>query len=753
MAAGFGAGDNPEAKRRKLGEALGAIPETLRFKEDLDLFLDIQEEGAREQPPPEQARAAALFALCERIMLAAELRPVLCILEDAHWIDPSTLDLFTMLLERLQSAGVLVVITFRPEFTCPWTQLPYATLLKLSRLSRTQCHDLIEALLEGRKLPEDYLAKLIEKTDGIPFFIEEVLRSLFEAGDLDETASASRVAGSIPDSLNDTLLSRLDRDPDAKRVAQVASVIGREFSAGLLSDLTGMPPGLLDASLESLVSSSIILRSHSPSGPSYSFKHGLLQEAAYATLLLRNRRRLHQRTAELLLSNNEEFARYQPEVIARHYDEAGMPEQAAEAWLAAGRYAVGRGAYREALQHLKDGLSAVSSLQDTPQRHRLELPLQMCIAETLRSARFTGGDDAKKACRRARKLSETLGDTANLMKVLRLEFSLNFNRPDTQGVKQVAHEFTVLAERTNDPVAFLLGHQSHGCLYVFMGEFEEGNRELRRALEVAKSITEEGVLRSLHFPTTALNYLTFANLLLGRVETADAYWEEALEVAAKDGKFARVLGLSNSLIFQLLQRNDEGYRDHISEISASSAILGSNYWQQLLRLHQGLIMAAEADMTYASGLVFDALKVFKENAIEIEVPFYLGILAERLLNRGKADLARQILRDAVTRAEKTGERWFLAELYRLRGLAMLEEEPGSALFDLRQAVALADNQHAALFRLRAAASLLEASEGAATTRHALVALQQALRFFEGERARSLPDVRRAEALLAKMSAA
>ena len=549
------------------------------------------------------------------------------------------------------------------------------------------------------------------------------------------------------------MLSRLDRDPDAKRVAQVASVIGREFSAGLLSDLTGMPPDLLESALASLVSSSIILRSHSPSGPSYSFKHGLLQEAAYATLLLRNRRRLHQRTAELLLSNNGDLARYQPEIIARHYDEAGMPEQAAEAWLAAGRYAVGRGAYREALQHLKDGLTAVSCLQDTPQRHRLELPLQMCVAETLRSARFTGGDDAKKACKRARRLCELLGDTANLMKVLRLEFSLNFNRPDIQGVKQVTREFTVLAERTNDPIAYLLGHQSRGCLNVFMGDFEAGDHELRCALEVAQSIKEEGVLRSLHFPTTALNYLTFANLLMGRVETASGFWEEALEVAAKDGKFARILGLSNSLIFQLLQRNDKGYRDHISEISASSAILGSNYWQQLLRLHQGLILAAEGDMDYAQGLVSNAVKVFKENAIEIEVPFYLGILAERLLNRGKADMAREILGEAVMRAEKTGERWFLAELYRLRGLAMLEEEPGSALFNLRQALSTAEKQRAALFRLRAAASLLEISEGSTAQRQARQALEEALEFFEGETARALPDVRMAEALLSKSSAA
>jgi class 3 adenylate cyclase/tetratricopeptide (TPR) repeat protein len=754
ISAGFSLQDRPLDKRRKLRETLSQIPNSLRYLDDLERFLNIREsEEGGEEATPDKARAAILVALSERILLASQERPVLCILEDAHWIDPSTLDLFTLLLERVPRHSVLVVVTYRPDFDCPWIPLPYATLLKLNRLSRSQSAALVEELLRGRKLPGPLLRDLLEKTDGIPFFIEEMLRTLVENGAFEDPDAAARLTLAIPDSLNDTLLSRLDKDPVAKRVAQVASVIGRDFSQALLAELCDLEEGALEGALESLMDSSIVMRSHNPEGQSYSFKHGLLQEATYGTLLIRTRRQLHQQVARLLTTYHPEVAKLQPEVIARHYDEAGLADEAAEAWLSAGRYAVGRGAYREALQHLESGLLALSEMPETPQRHRLELPLQMTIAETLRSARFTGGEGPQRACARARALCEALGDTANLMKVLRLEFSLSFNRPEIAGIQRVGKEFMQLAERTGDPVAALLAEQSIGCLEFFRGNPEEGVQHLERALEKAKLVKDEQELRALHFPNTTLSYLAYANLQMGRVEKARSYWARFQQGSSSPNKFVRLLALGNSLIFHLQQRNDEEHGRQLAELKELAVVQGSNYWIELMHLHEGLRKAQAGELAEAEKLVIGALQVFKANAIEIEVPLYEGVFAERLLQHGAVAEARQVLRNAIERVERTGERWCLSDLYRLRSIAMAQEEPASALVDLRQALAIARQQGSVLQELRAATTLLRLSQSGKTRGQATEAVESALQHFIGEAAESLPDVQEARLLLAQLDAA
>jgi tetratricopeptide (TPR) repeat protein len=402
---------------------------------------------------------------------------------------------------------------------------------------------------------------------------------------------------------------------------------------------------------------------------------------------------------------------------------------------------------------LDSGLLALSDLPETPQRHRLELPLQMAIAETLRSARFTGGESPQRACARARALCEALGDTANLMKVLRLEFSLNFNRPEIAGIQRVAKEFLQLAERTGDPVAALLAEQSIGCLEFFRGNPELATEHLERALEKAKQVKDEQELRALHFPNTALSYLAYANLQRGRVEKARSYWSRFQQTQSSPNKFTRLLALGNSLIFHLQQRNEEEYGRQLCELQELAVVQGSNYWIELTHLHEGLRKAREGQLDEAERLVNGALKVFQSNAIEIEVPLYQAVYAERLLQHGAVAQARQVLREAIERVERTGERWCLSDLYRLRSLAMAEEEPASATVDLRQALTIARQQGSVLQELRAASTLLRFSERNSSRRQAVEAVESALQHFIGGAAESLPDVQEARLLLAEVDAA
>ncbi|HSR71603.1 MAG TPA: adenylate/guanylate cyclase domain-containing protein, partial [Kiloniellales bacterium] len=472
LAAGFESGDDAAERLRKLRALLAKIPGTEAYEPELANFLSIASEAPPQDDSPERTRQRVLEALAGRIVTAARLQPVLFLVEDAHWIDPSTEELVTQLIERIRALPVLLVVTYRPEYGCAWVRHPRAVSLKLSHLSRAQSKELLTDLTAGREVPARLIDQIVVRGDGVPLFLEEMAKSILDSGvpPVALLGAGESAAASIPQTLYDILLSRLDRDATAKQVAQIASVIGREFPVSLLTAIAELPDARLRAGLESLVETGLLVHHTGTGQETYSFRHGLLHEVTYNTLLLRRRRELHRRIAESLAAASKDAPLWQPEVVARHFDEAGLLDRAAEGWLEAGRQALAIGAYREALQDLEAGLRVVQRVPEGRQRHAMELPLQMTKAETLRSARFTGGDEALAACRRTRELCDELGDVTRLVRVLRLEAGITFNRADPSGTERVGREFLRIAEAHKEPIAEVLGHQTLGFVGFFRGE-------------------------------------------------------------------------------------------------------------------------------------------------------------------------------------------------------------------------------------------------------------------------------------------
>ncbi|MCB9948047.1 MAG: AAA family ATPase [Rhodospirillaceae bacterium] len=716
LSAGFTPDDPLEMRREKLQSLLNAVPATVSQLESFELLLSLRDRGRDgAEVVPEHLHRQVISALTERIVEAARTRPVLFVVEDAHWSDPSTADLVGHVIARIAEVPAMVLVTYRPDFACPWAHLQNVTLLKLSHLTRAQAASMVLSQLEGRQLPEAVFDEIVEKTDGVPLFIEQVVQAILESDRMREIDGRlvpveGEMHVTVPETLHDTLLSRLDRDEASKQVAQVASVIGREFSVPVLAGVMPVPEPALRASLDVLVAASLIVREHGPQLEAYAFRHGLLHEAVYNTLLRRTREDLHGRVAERIEEVLPEIGENRPEVLARHYTEARRVDRACALWLEAGKRATRRGAYGEARSHLDAGLRLLAPLPDDEARARLELPLQIMLAETLRSARFTAGDDARQACRRARALCDRLGERRRLIRVLRLEFGINFNRPDPEGAIGVAREAFRLAEQHGDPIALILGESFSGCMSFFHGRLEAAQGHLTRALEIGPRLKDTRELANLQYPSTPLTYLAWTEMLLGAVEQSRAHIEEAIEVSTAQSTFTLSLTLANASLVSQTGRDYDRLLHCLERLERLAEARGIPYWLHLVGFHRGFFATREGADAKGLTLMTQAIATFRANAVEIEIPFYLSIFAEQLAAAGRTGEALATLSEALNHIKRTGEWWCLPEIQRLRARLLRPTAPAQAQVIATEAQDLAHEQGAALWELRLAEDRI-AAEG------------------------------------------
>ena len=358
---------------------------------------------------PAQRKAATIALLVDEIVHLGESDPVLLVLEDAHWIDPTTLELMTRLADSISQARLLALVTARPDFAPPWLARPQATVLTLNRLSRAECAQLVANVAAAHGLQAETVAAIVAKTDGVPLFVEELTKSVME--------SAGEDSAAVPATLKDSLMARLDRLDEAREVAQIAAVIGRQFTFSLLAAIAARDGAALEAALDKLVAAGIVFPEGRGLERSFSFKHALVRDAAYESLLLGRRREWHERIARALEQGFPEPAANEPELLAYHFAEAGLAAPACDYRMRAGDRAVSRSAYQEAIAHFSAGLKLADALPDPADRTR-------------RAARFLAearpGADGRRAACRARKsrtpiaapaeIGERLGDGAALYK-------------------------------------------------------------------------------------------------------------------------------------------------------------------------------------------------------------------------------------------------------------------------------------------------------------------------------------------------
>ena len=423
-AAGLVLDDKPQARLDKLDTLLA---QTSTSTQDAALFAEMLSLPNDGRYPvlalsPEQRRQRTLEALTAQLAGLARQRPVLMIVEDAHWIDPTSLEVFGRTVDRIKTLPALLIVTFRPEFDAPWVGQSHVTSLTLNRLGERDAAAIIARLVGNKELPADVMAEIVERTDGIPLFVEEMTKAVLEAeseGDARRTAAAvPSPALAVPASLHASLMARLDRLGPAKEVAQIGAAIGREFSFALLASVVRKPEAELGSALDRLIAAGLLFRQGVPPHATYLFKHALVQDAAYGTLLREPRRALHARIAETLESQFPEIVVTQPQLVAQHCVKADLNEKAVGYWLRAGQQAVARSANAEALSHLARGLELLKAMSDSDKVHQQEIKFLTTRAVALRIAKGYGSDELLATLLRARDLCQLQGDPRQMFQIL-----------------------------------------------------------------------------------------------------------------------------------------------------------------------------------------------------------------------------------------------------------------------------------------------------------------------------------------------
>ncbi|MGH6912469.1 MAG: AAA family ATPase, partial [Geminicoccales bacterium] len=414
---------------------------------------------------PQRQKQRVLEVLVDQIEALTRDRPVLALFEDAHWIDPSTLEFLGLVIERAQRLRALVVVTFRPEFTPPWSTQAHATLLPLNRLGRRQGAAMVEGLSGGQSLPPEIRDEIVAKTDGVPLFLEELTKAVLESGLLGDAQTGPLPPLAIPATLHDSLMARLDRLAPVKEVAQIGAAIGREFSYQLLAAVAPLAERNLQEVLQQLIDAELVFRRGSPPEATYSFKHALVQEAAYGSLLRSRRQQLHARIATVL----EPQDGVEPELLAHHYTHAGLAERAVDYWQKAGQRASARSAAAEAVGHLTRGLECLTGLPDNPARRRKELDLQTMLGGALIAAKGYAADETGRAFARARELAGELEDGPQLFPVLFGQYLFRLLRGELTVAHEVGQEMVRLAERQQDTASLLIAHRTLGTNLFWLG--------------------------------------------------------------------------------------------------------------------------------------------------------------------------------------------------------------------------------------------------------------------------------------------
>jgi class 3 adenylate cyclase/predicted ATPase len=683
---------------------------------------------------PEVQKRRTLQALVDQLAGLAERQPVLALYEDVHWIDPSTLELLGLVIERVRQLAVLVLITFRPEFQPPWSGQAHVTTLTMSRLGRRQGADLVAGVTGPKPLPAAIIEQIVARTDGVPLFVEELTKTVLESGLLRDAGDHYELTGplpplAIPSSLHDSLMARLDRLAPVKEVAQIGAVIGREFRRDLLAMVSPLPAADLDSALDELVSSELVFRRGAPPDTTYSFKHALVQDAAYQSLLKSKRQQLHTRIAQVLEEQFPNAATTRPEVLARHLTEGGLAERAIPYWRRAGESAAARSANVEAIAHLGKGLELVASLPNAPKHLADEFALLLAIGGPLIATRGSAAPEVERTYSRASALSDQLGRSAELFPVIRGLWHCYLVRGELARAHDLAERLVVLAQN-GSPLGRALARRARGTTLFFLGRFTEAAAALDEGIAIDDAIegrdepaqllfyTERaGVVCRLYRAWT-LWYLGFPDRAVETIEAAIALGQRLAHV------HTLAFALTWAALLHTFRREFESAQER-----AAAAI-------DLAREHRLSERLADAGMCRGCALVGlghhiegteqlrAGLAALNVSGARVPDTQWLGFIAEAHFRASEFNRALSVLDRAAEIAAVTGECHYQAELYRLRGTVLAaSSETAEAASWLQHALDVARDQQAKSWELRAATSLarLCAEQGERQKAHDLLA--------------------------------
>jgi class 3 adenylate cyclase len=716
-AAGFAYDDTP---RQKLDKLDALLAQTATPAQDAALFADLLSLPSDGRYPaseltPQQRRQKTMEALSLQTEALTRTRPVLMVFEDAHWTDPTSLEAFGRAVDQIRTLRVLLIVTYRPEFEPPWIGRPHVTALTINRWAERDIDAMIDGVVGNKHLPASVRQDIIERSDGIPLFVEEMTKAVLEAGN----EGAERVVAAIPSpsvavpaSLHASLMARLDRLGPAKELAQIGAAIGREFSHGLMAAVAAKLEAELEPGLDRLVAAGLLFRQGSPPHATYLFKHALVQDAAYSTLLRGPRQELHARIAAAIETRMPERVEREPELLAYHYAEAGQPDTAARYWLAAGRLAAQRSANSEAVAHLRHGIAAVHGLPETVERNRQELALLLALGPALLSSRGFGNADASTGYERAAELARRLGDDSDRFAAtwglwITIESRAKSASDHIRLRLQYLGEMVEAAERTGDAELLLQGHHSSWSTRIWNGEFASAIEHVRAGLALYDTETHR------HH---ALMYGGHDPGVCGKGQGAVALWalgwpDQAVQSARDGTVLGEALDHLPSLLHSLWFAATVYFlRRQAADVLACSARLltvgsehGLKLYEAIGGVFHGWALIQQLDAQAGLAELRAAVATYA-NTSHVNLDLYRTILAEAELRAGKLEEGAA----ALIQGERNTDEWWRAGYLRLRGdfsLCGPNDDRAAAERLYRQAISVAAGQQAKSLELRAATSL------------------------------------------------
>ena len=697
-AAAFTHGDTAQAK---LGKLDALLAQTSTRIEDAALFAEMLSLPNDGRYPtfdltPEQRRKKTLETLTAQLAGLARQRPVLMIVEDAHWVDPTSLEVFGRTVDRIKTLPVLLTVTFRPEFTAPWAGQSHVTSFTLNRLGEREAAAIIARLVGNKELPSDVMTEIVERTDGIPLFVEEMTKAVLEAeseGAARRTAAAVPLSAlAVPASLQASLMARLDRLGPAKEVAQIGAAIGREFSHTLLAAVVHKPEAELGAALDRLIAAGLLFRQGVPPHATYLFKHALVQDAAYGTLLREPRRALHARIAETLESQFAEIAESQPELLARHCTEANLIEKAAGFWGKAGQRSLERSALAEAAEQLSRALGQIATLPATPALRREEIKLQVALITPLLHVKGYAAAETNAAAERARLLIEQAeargeppDDPLLLFTVLYSFWVSNLVAFNGDLSCNLAAQFLVLAEKQRATVPLMVGHRLVGLSLLFTADAANGRAHLDDAIALYDPAQHRALATRFgqDVGVAILSWRQLALWLVGRPEAALADADHTLKNARQIGDAVTLMYALGFTPFTHIHCGDFATATaQTDELVALAEEKRAMFWKAVGMINQGWLLALTGQASNAVRVMTSGINHWRSTGATIWLPFYLPSLAKAYAELGQFDDARRCISEATTAIETTKETWCEPEVHRTAGeIARMTPEPDAARSD------------------------------------------------------------------------
>ncbi len=675
---------------------------------------------------PEQQKQKTLQAILTILLRRAAQQPLLFVAEDLHWVDPTTLELLTLLVDQGPTARILALFTCRPDFSPPWTGRSHLTQVTLPRLPHRQAAAMTDRIAHGKVLPAEVVEQVVSKTDGVPLFVEELTKMVLESGLLQEREERYELTGTlpplaIPATLHDSLMARLDRLAAVKALAQLGATLGREFAYDLLQAVSPWDEGTLQRGLHQLVTAEFLYQQGLPPQATYRFKHALIQDAAYQSLLRSTRQRYHQRIAQVVEARFSEICETQPELLAQHYTEAGLTEQAIPYWQRTGQHALERSANLEAVAHLTNGLEVLATLPDTFERAQQELDFQTTLGPALVATKGQAAPEVLHAYTRARELCQQVGETPQLFQVLRGLWYFYLHRVELQTARELGEQLLTLAQHVGDPALRLEAHYTLGNTLNYLGEFAAAQAHFGQGIALYDPQRHRAhTVRYGQDPGVICRAYAGVTLwLLGYPDQALQRSHEALTLARE---LAHPFSLGFALAFaawlHYFRREGQLTQERAEATIALGAEQGFGVYAAMGRIFRGWALAqqypesgaGQGQVEEGMAQMQQGLAAWRATGVAVFQPYGLALLAEASAQAGQHEAGLTLLAEALALTNDKGERRWDAELYRLKGEILLARSPehdAEAEVCFQQALDIARRQQAKSLELRAAMSLAQ----------------------------------------------